>query len=126
MLREFRNFVNKGNFVDVAVAFVMGVAFSAVTTALTGRIVSPLVGMLVNIPDMSRYGMFGPVDPESGMAVGSVGAFVEALINFVVIAFVAFVVVRLYNRFREKETTPDPPDTVLLREIRDELRSTRP
>lgn len=123
MLGEFRNFVNKGNFVDIAVAFVMGVAFGAVTSALTDRIVSPLVGMIAGVPDLSAYGRFGPVDPDTGMQTGSVGAFVEALVNFVIIAFVMFLVVRIYNRFREKETTPDPPDIVLLREIRDELRS---
>jgi large conductance mechanosensitive channel len=57
---------------------------------------------------------------------GSVGAFIEAFLNFLIIAFVMFLVVRIYNRFREQEKPPGPPEeVVLLREIRDELRATR-
>lgn len=126
MLREFRDFVNKGNFVDIAVAFVIGVAFGSVVTALTERIVSPLIGMIVRIPSLEGIGVFGPPDEATGMPAGSVGAFVEAFLNFLIIAFVMFLVVRIYNRFREQEKPPGPPEeVVLLREIRDELRATR-
>lgn len=126
MLREFRDFVNKGNFVDIAVAFVIGVAFGSVVTALTERIVSPLIGMIVRIPSLEGIGVFGPPDEATGMPAGSVGAFVEAFLNFLIIAFVMFLVVRVYNRFREQEKPPGPPEeVVLLREIRDELRATR-
>lgn len=124
MLKEFREFVNKGNFVDIAVAFVIGVAFGSVVTVLTERIVSPLIGMIVRIPSLEGVGVFGPVDEATGLPTGSVGAFVEALLNFVIIAFVMFLVVRIYNRFRdEKEPAGPPEDVVLLREIRDELRA---
>ena len=126
MLREFRDFVNKGNFVDIAVAFVIGVAFGSVVTALTERIVSPLIGMIVRIPSLEGIGVVGPPDEATGMPAGSVGAFVEAFLNFLIIAFVMFLVVRIYNRFREQEKPPGPPEeVVLLREIRDELRATR-
>lgn len=126
MLREFRDFVNKGNFVDIAVAFVIGVAFGSVVTALTERIVSPLIGMIVRIPSLEGIGVFGPPDEATGMPAGSVGAFVEAFLNFLIIAFVMFLVVRVYNRFREQEKPAGPPEeVVLLREIRDELRATR-
>jgi large conductance mechanosensitive channel len=126
VLREFRDFVNKGNFVDIAVAFVIGVAFGSVVTALTERIVSPLIGMIVRIPSLEGIGVFGPPDEATGMPAGSVGAFVEAFLNFLIIAFVMFLVVRVYNRFREQEKPPGPPEeVVLLREIRDELRATR-
>jgi large conductance mechanosensitive channel len=126
VLREFRDFVNKGNFVDIAVAFVIGVAFGSVVTALTERIVSPLIGMIVRIPSLEGIGVFGPPDEATGMPAGSVGAFVEAFLNFLIIAFVMFLVVRIYNRFREQEKPPGPPEeVVLLREIRDELRATR-
>ena len=126
MLREFRDFVNKGNFVDIAVAFVIGVAFGSVVTVLTERIVSPLIGMIVRIPSLEGIGVFGPPDEATGMPAGSVGAFVEAFLNFLIIAFVMFLVVRIYNRFREQEKPPGPPEeVVLLREIRDELRATR-
>lgn len=124
MLREFREFVNKGSFVDIAVAFVIGAAFGTVVTALTERIVSPLIGMIIRIPSLERFGMFGPADEATGLPAGSVGAFIEAFLNFLIIAFVMFLVVKVYNRFRDREEPAGPPeDIVLLREIRDELRA---
>lgn len=126
MIREFRDFVNNGNFVDIAVAFVIGVAFGSVITALTQRLVSPLIGMIVRLPDLERIGQFGPEDPATGVPTGSVGAFVEALLNFLIIAFVMFLVVKTYNHFRDTEEPTGPPeDIALLREIRDELRASR-
>ena len=126
MLREFRDFVNKGNFVEIAVAFVIGAAFGTVVTALTERIVSPLIGMIVRIPSLEGIGVFGPPDEATGLRAGSVGAFAEAFLNFLIIAFVMFLVVKVYNRFREQEKPAGPPEeVVLLREIRDELRATR-
>jgi large conductance mechanosensitive channel len=123
MIREFRDFVNKGNFVDIAVAFVVGAAFGSVVTTFTERLVSPLVGMIVSLPSLERIGQFGPEDPATGLPTGSVGAFVEALINFVIIAFVMFLVVKVYSRFRYETVAEPPEDIVLLREIRDELRA---
>ena len=126
MLREFRDFINKGNFVDIAVAFVIGVAFGSVITALTQRLVSPLIGMIVSLPSLERIGQFGPEDPATGVPTGSVGAFIEAFLNFLIIAFVMFLVVKIYNQFRDTEEPTDPPeDIALLREIRDELRASR-
>lgn len=131
MLGEFRDFINRGNFVDIAVAFVIGVAFAAVVEALTGRIVSPLIGMVVEV-DLAGVGTFGPTDVETGEPVGSVGAFVEALINFVIVGFVMFLVVRGYNRMKERaargqqpdeEQPSEPEELVVLREIRDAIRA---
>lgn len=116
MIREFRDFVNKGNFVDIAVAFVIGVAFGALVTAFTDRVVGPAIALIVQLEDLSNIGTFG----ENG----SIGAFVQALINFLIVAFVMFLVVKAYNRFRETEDPAGPPeDIALLREIRDELRA---
>jgi large conductance mechanosensitive channel len=123
MIREFRDFVNKGNFVDIAVAFVVGAAFGSVLTTFTGRLVSPLIGMIARLPSLERMGQFGPEDPATGLPTGSVGAFVEAFINFLIIAFVMFLVVKAYSRFREENVAEPPEDVVLLREIRDELRA---
>jgi large conductance mechanosensitive channel len=123
MIREFRDFVNNGNFVDIAVAFVVGVAFGSVVTAFTNRLVSPLIGMIVTLPSLERIGQFGPEDPATGVPTGSVGAFLEAFINFLIIAFVMFLVVKAYSRFREETPKEPPEDIVLLREIRDELRA---
>ncbi len=130
MLSEFRDFINRGNFVDIAVAFVIGVAFAAVVEALTGRIVTPLIGMVVEV-DLAGFGTFGPTDVETGEPVGSVGAFIEALINFVIVGFVMFLVVRSYNRMKERaarggpeeEQPSEPEELVVLREIRDAIRS---
>lgn len=137
MIQEFRDFVNRGNFVDIAVAFVIGAAFGTVVSAFTQRIVGPLLAMLFDLRGLERMGTFGPVD-ESGVPAGSVGAFVEALANFLLVAVVMFLVVRAYNTFKERaarsqeeagegEEAPaaPPEDVALLREIRDLLARTR-
>ncbi|MFP5332504.1 MAG: large conductance mechanosensitive channel protein MscL [Acidimicrobiia bacterium] len=121
MIKEFREFINRGNLVDLAVAFVLGVAFASVTTAFTARIVSPLIGMVFDLSGLETMGTFGPADPETGLPVGSVGAFIQALINFVIVGFVMFLVVKAYNKTKKPEPEPepaaDPEDIVLLRRI---------
>lgn len=115
MLREFRDFINRGNLVDIAVAFVIGVAFATVITSLTEDIVNPLIGKILTVDALSEW---APGDVR-------VGAFLVALINFVIVAFVMFLVVKAYNRMRKPaEDTPEAPseEVLLLREIRDSLR----
>jgi large conductance mechanosensitive channel len=128
VLQEFKDFVNKGNFVDIAVAFVVGAAFATVVGVFTGRIVSPLIGMVFDLSGLQDLGTFGPIDETTGLPAGSVGAFLEALLNFLIVALVMFLVVKGYNRFRDRNAEPepepvaaDPEDIVLLREIRDLL-----
>lgn len=130
MIQEFKEFVNKGNLVEIAVAFVMGVAFADVVAALTNRIVSPLIGLIFNLESLAGVWTFGEIDPESGQPVGSVGAFIEAFMNFLIVAFVMFLVVRWYNRMKARMEEPveeapaeDPEDIKLLREIRDNLKA---
>ena len=130
MIQEFKEFVNKGNLVEIAVAFVMGVAFADVIAALTGRIISPIIGMIFNLESLAGVWTFGELDPETGQPVGSVGAFIEAFINFLIVAFVMFLVVRAYNRMKARMEEPieeapaeDPEDIKLLREIRDNLKA---
>ena len=130
MIQEFKEFVNKGNLVEIAVAFVMGVAFADVVAALTNRIISPLIGLIFNLESLAGVWTFGEIDPESGQPVGSVGAFIEAFINFLIVAFVMFLVVRWYNRMKARMEEPveeapaeDPEDIKLLREIRDNLKA---
>ena len=130
MIQEFKEFVNKGNLVEIAVAFVMGVAFAEVIAALTSRIISPLIGLVFNLESLAGVWTFGEVDPETGVPVGSVGAFIEAFINFLIVAFVMFLVVRAYNRMKARMEEPaeeapaeDPEDIKLLREIRDNLKA---
>ena len=122
MIKEFKEFINRGNLVDLAVAFVLGVAFASVVTALTTRIVSPLIGMVFDLSSLETMGTFGPNDPETGLPVGSVGAFVQASVNFVIVGLVMFFVVRAYNRMQRPqpevaEPEADPEDVVLLRRI---------
>lgn len=131
MVKEFREFITRGNLVDIAVAFVLGAAFGTVVTAFTTRIISPLIGMVFDLSGLDAVWTFGPVDPETGIPQGSVGALLQASINFVIVGLVMFLVVRAYNRLRRREETPeeepapepDPEDLVLLREIRDALRT---
>jgi large conductance mechanosensitive channel len=121
VIKEFKEFINRGNLVDIAVAFVLGVAFASVIDTLTTRIVSPLIAMIFDLSGLASMGTFGPVDAETGLPVGSVGALVEAILNFLIVGFVVFLVVRAYNRFQRTEPEPAPePDTediVLLRRI---------
>lgn len=123
MIREFREFINRGNLVDLAVAFVLGVAFASVVTALTTRIVSPLIGMVFNLSSLETMGTFGPADPETGLPTGSVGAFVQASLNFLIVGLVMFFVVKAYNRMQgpppEAEPEAEPEDLLLLRRIAD-------
>ena len=129
MVQEFKDFINRGNLVEIAVAFVMGVAFADVIAAFTSRIVSPLIGMILSLENIDRIGTFGDAVGEDGVPVGSLGAFIEALINFLIVALVMFFVVRAYNRMKAsfedpvEEDAPEPSDEVkLLGEIRDALR----
>lgn len=126
---EFKEFVNRGNVVDVAVAFVMGAAFKTVVDSFAGSDKSPgILGGLIG-------SVFGGQQPDFSKKVVSLngsdiplGAFVTASMNFFFVALVLFVVVKLYNRVRD--TSNDEAQTVLstndlLAEIRDELRVAR-
>jgi large conductance mechanosensitive channel len=127
VIAEFKEFINRGSFVELAVAFVMGIAFQSVISALTERVITPAIAMVFGQPDFDTLLTFGAIDPETGMPVGSVGAVFTALLNFLLVAFALFLVVKGYNRLQrrdpeEPEPEADPEDVVLLREIRDALR----
>ena len=114
MLKEFRDFINRGNLIDLAVAFVLGAAFGSVVTALTEGIVTPLIGRIIRVDSLQSYVIAGDIE---------IGRLLAALLNFVVVAFVMFLVVKAYNRTRKPVEVSDPAEIVLLREIRDELKS---
>ena len=119
MLKEFREFISKGNLVTIAVAFIIGVAFAAVVTAFTDVVlgfVSYVFGGEVSFDDLGVR--------RNGVIVIPYGAFLTAIVDFLIVAFVLFLVVKAYNRFqREEEAAPsEPTDEVkLLTQIRDEL-----
>jgi len=132
VIAEFKEFISRGNMVDLAVAFVLGVAFQSVISTLTGRVLTPLIAMLFGEPNFDTLLTFGAIDPETGIPAGSVGAVLTALLNFVLVALALFLVVKAYNRLQrarareaaaapEPEPEPDPEDLVVLREIRDAL-----
>jgi large conductance mechanosensitive channel len=126
MLKEFKEFVNRGNVVELAVAFVMGVAFKPIIDAIVNRVLMPLIAMIFGQPNFDAIWTFGDVNPETGVAAGSVGAVITTTVNFVLVALALFFVVKAYNRLqREEPSEPEPEaeseDVTLLREIRDAL-----
>lgn len=123
MVQEFKDFINRGNLVEIAVAFVMGVAFASVVSAFTEKIVTPLIGMIFNVAGLENIGLFGKIDEATGLQQGSIGAFLAALLNFIIVAFVMFLVVKAYNsmKAKEEEAPAGPSEVELLTEIRDSL-----
>lgn len=130
-IREFKDFAMKGNLVDIAVAFVMGAAFAKVVTSFTEGIVSPLIGLLGGA-DLSKkmYVIKEAVMDASGKIVTEAiaikwGDFIIAIINFLIVAFVMFLIIKALARMKKKEeaiTVPPTTTEVLLMEIRDTLR----
>lgn len=119
MIREFRDFINKGNLVEIAVAFVMGVAFAAVVNSLTEDIVNPIIGKIFNVENLADW----------VVSDIRIGAFLVALINFLIVGFVMFLVVKAYNAMKAKQEAEEPSgpgeEIQLLTEIRDELKTRR-
>lgn len=129
---EFKEFISRGNVLDMAVGLVVGSAFTAIVNSLVNDVIMPLVGFLIGGLNFSDYKLVlrqavGDL-PEVAIHYGS---FFNQIINFLVIAFAVFVMVRTINRFRrKKEETPAAPpapseDVVLLTEIRDLLKKDR-
>ena len=138
MLNDFRAFIARGNVLDLAVAVIIGAAFSKITASLTDDIIMPVVGALFGGLDFSSYFcLLGPV-PEgyhgsmrdyaalkaAGAPVLGWGEFVTVLINFLILAFIIFLMVRWATRLmrRADEAPAGPTEIELLAEIRDELR----
>jgi large conductance mechanosensitive channel len=130
MIKEFRDFINRGNVVELGVAFVMGASFKSLVDVFTKRLVEPLIGLVLNMPNLENLGLFGDVDPSSGLKSGSLGAFLGETINYLIIAFVMFLVIKAYNHFNEliddddEETTAsESKEVILLKEIRDGINN---
>jgi large conductance mechanosensitive channel len=141
MLREFRDFVARGNVLDLAVAVIIGAAFAKITSSLTEDLIMPPVSWIFGGLDFSsKYLLLGPIPADyhgpmtyaglkaAGVAMLGWGQFLTVLINFLILAFVIFLLVRTANRMTAKaaeapaEPAADPAEVALLREIRDELR----
>ena len=117
MLKEFKEFIARGNLVDLAAAVILGLAFNAVVQSLVIGVFTPLIGAVFGQQDLSSLSF------QVGSATIQVGFFLDALISFLVTAFVLFLVIKAYNRaFPKEETSAEPTEVELLTQIRDELR----
>lgn len=123
-LQEFKDFAMRGNVMDLAVGVIVGGAFSAITTSLINDILMPIIGIFVS------EASFADLSVTVGSAVITYGNFIQAVINFLIMAFVVFCMVKAINRIsRKKEEAPPPPppaepshEEKLLTEIRDLLK----
>ena len=140
MLKEFRDFIARGNVLDLAVAVIIGAAFATITASLTSDIIMPVVGAIFGGLDFSSYfTLLGPIPADyagsatdyaalkkAGAPVLGWGQFITVVINFIILAFIIFLIVRSANRMKRKQEdaapAPDPEEVVLLREIRDSLK----
>ena len=137
MIKEFRDFISRGNVLDLAVAVIIGGAFGAITASLVNEVIMPVVGLLLGGVDFSNLGiilkdraLYGSV-PEAvaaGAPVILYGSFINTIINFLIIAFVLFMVIKAFNEMKrrtEKPVAPGAPviprEEQLLVEIRDLL-----
>ena len=135
---EFKEFAAKGNVVDLAVGVIIGAAFAKIVDSLVKDLIMPVVGRVVGGLDFSNYfvalagpppGYSGPMTYEAltkaGVPLFAWGNFLTVSVNFLILAFIIFMMVKQINRLRRTEPPPPPPtpeDTVLLREIRDALK----
>jgi large conductance mechanosensitive channel len=139
---EFKAFIMRGNVLDLAVAVIIGAAFTAIVTSLTGDVIMPLIGAIVGKLDFSNYYVLLAPVPASyhgamsyaalkaaGVPMLGYGAFLTALVNFLILAFIIFLLVKAATRaMRRREAAPEAPaapaeEVLLLREIRDSLKA---
>ena len=137
MWTDFKAFIARGNVLDLAVAVIIGAAFATIVGSLTDDVIMPIIGAIFGGADFSSYfillstpdGYDGPLTDyaalkEAGAAMIGYGAFVTALINFLILAFIIFLLVRWANRLVKKadDAPAGPTEVELLTEIRDELK----
>ncbi len=141
MIQEFKDFIAKGNVMDLAVGIIIGAAFTAIVTSLVGDLINPIIGLILGGVDFtSMYLVLSGDVPagvgleparESGAAIFAYGAFITACINFLIIAFVVFMLVKMVNRLKAAAEKPQdvapevdtgPSELDVLIEIRDSLK----
>lgn len=142
MLKEFRAFIAKGNVMDMAVGIIIGAAFTAIVSSLVGDLINPIIGLFTGGLDFTNnYAVLAGEVPagasleaarEAGASVFAYGSFIMAVINFLIIAFVVFMLVRYVNKIKDaaikkEEAAPaapaGPSEIDLLVEIRDSLKA---
>lgn len=136
MLKEFKDFIARGNVLDLAVAVIIGAAFGAIVTSFVNDIIMPPIGMILGNVDFAdlfidlsggSYATLAEAQ-EAGAATINYGQFINSIINFLIVAYVIFLIVRSVNKMKkEEEAAPPPPpepsaEEKLLTEIRDLLK----
>lgn len=139
MMQEFREFAVKGNVIDLAVGVIIGAAFGKIVESVVGDLIMPVVGAVVGKLDFSNlFVVMGSAPPgtamtldalkKAGVPVLAYGNFITVAVNFAILAFIIFLMVKQINRLKRSQATPPatptapPEDVVLLREIRDSLK----
>ena len=139
MLQEFKEFAIKGNAMDLAVGVIIGAAFGKIVDSIVKDLIMPLAGLVFGKLDFSNlFVVLGKVPPDTAMTLDALktagvpvfayGSFITVAVNFVILAFIIFMMVRQINRFKRAESAaPEvapatPEDIALLREIRDSLK----
>ena len=137
MMGEFREFAVKGNVMDLAVGVIIGGAFGKIVDSVVGDLIMPLVAAVIGKPDFSNlFVVLGSVPPgtastlealkKAGVPVFAWGSFLTVVLNFVILAFIIFLMVKQMNRLKREAPppapAPPPEDVMLLREIRDALK----
>ncbi|MEE9453679.1 MAG: large conductance mechanosensitive channel protein MscL [Paracoccaceae bacterium] len=125
MLKEFKDFIAKGNVMDMAVGIIIGAAFTAIVSSLVADLINPIISLFMGGVDFSNMMVLLSDDPEGGAF--KYGAFIMAIINFVVIAFVVFMLVKMVNKAKGPEeeapaADPGPTELDLLKEIAASLK----
>lgn len=142
MLQEFKDFIARGNVMDMAVGIIIGAAFTAIVSSLVADLINPIIGLVIGGVDFNEW--FYTLDgsefatlaaaEEAGAPVFAIGRFLMAVINFLIIAFVVFMLVKIVNRVKDAAARPEeapaeedapkaPTEVELLAEIRDALRT---
>ncbi len=140
MINEFKDFIARGNVVDMAVGIIIGAAFTAIVTSLVGDLINPVIALVTGGIDFSGwfYALNGEsyaslsAATEAGAPVFAIGNFIMAVINFLIVAFVVFMLVKMVNRIKEaaeqeeeavvEEAPKGPTELDVLLEIRDALK----
>ena len=136
MLKEFKAFIARGNVVDLAVGVIIGAAFTAIVNSLVSDIINPIIGLAIGGLDFSEYYInlnlnnhYDSLDAaiKAGAPVIKIGLFVNAVVKFLIVAFIVFLIVKQVNKMQakllgEKDATAVPENILLLREIRDSLK----
>jgi large conductance mechanosensitive channel len=141
MIQEFKDFIAKGNVMDMAVGIIIGAAFTAIVASLVGDLINPIIGLVSGGVDFTNnYAVLGGEVPEgasleaareAGASVFAYGAFIMAVINFLIIAWVVFMLVKMVNRVKDaaakeeevaEEAPAGPTELDILMEIRDAMK----